>query len=170
MLLGTDDKSLATLAHELGHAKNYVSGDLTDRMGKKALSALVGTIAGATSGFAARALLKYLHGTKRISDEAYNYWNIAPSLFGGLVGGSAYYLGDTYALKEEEAASKNALKYLREYGHKGKDLKEDRKRLDSALDTYRTLRKKHAFRTLGIGLGVGGFSYGLSKWLNEHGY
>lgn len=167
VLLGPDSRSITTLAHELGHSRNYKEGRLSSRRRKQFTATLLSGALGFLIGKGGYALLRYLRGTDKLSPEAHAGWSIAPSVLAGLAAGVGSWIGDSYGVDEEEEATKNALKYLKEYGHKSSELRKDKKNLELALDTYRKARLANALRYTGIGLGAGALSYGFNKWWNS---
>lgn len=158
--LGPEDKGMATLAHELGHGKNSQTGDLRDRKLKQFLWSAGGTVSGILAGLGTR------YAINRAKAQAYDvprYVNILPMLTGTLVASTGDYIGDTYGLAEEDAASKHAIKFLKEYGRLPEELRRDRKSLNKALDTYREGRLAHLLKSVGSGLGWGALLYGAGR-------
>lgn len=158
--LGSKNRALATLAHELGHGKNSKTGEMGKRMNKAALYGLLGTIL-TMAGYRVGLNPKMLEHAS--SPTSQKFVIPAVALGSSLVGGISNLAADSYGIDEESAATKNAFKFLRAYGRLPKELRKDRAALNAALDTYRVARRSRFLNSLAYGLGFGGLGYTLSK-------
>ena len=165
--LGSENRALPTLAHELGHGKNSKEGKLQERMSKRALWVLSSMLGGLLTSGGGRALIHYLANEGTISPESVKWWTLAPIAAGTAVAGLGGYIGNKYQVEEEAAATRNAIKFLKAYGRLPKELRKDRALLNKALDTYKTGRRSELLGTIGLGGLWSALGYGLSRAFYE---
>lgn len=162
--LGSENRVLPTLAHELGHGKNSKEGRLGKRNMRSALWSGGGALAGLVSSSLGRRLVQAAVRSGSIRPEDAKWWALAPIAAGTALAGLGGYVGDTYRLSEEEEATKNAIKFLKAYGRLPKELRKDRNLLNRALETYRQGRRSTLLGTAALGLGSAAMGYGLTKY------
>ena len=161
--MGSENRSLPTLAHELGHGKNSKTGKLAERDKKRMLWRLGGWLTAVSSGFLGRSAINNAAANGDIPSNQVKWWGMAPIALGTAIGSIGDYMSDSYTLEEEDEATKNALKFLKAYGRLPKELRKDKQLLNYALDTYKQARISGLLDNIGSGLRWSALGYGIHR-------